>query len=49
MSDWQGSGQQMVYRILIKRRRKCQAEGKHNSRVDSWGNVHACQACGVVG
>lgn len=41
--------QRIAYRIIIRRRRKCQAAGTHLSVVDSFGNVHACQACGVVG
>lgn len=38
-SNWEGSGAQMVYRILTKRMRKCERERKHT--------IGHCKSCGV--
>lgn len=40
---WMTSGTRLVYRILIRRRLKCQREGKHQDNYPA-----RCRACGVT-
>jgi hypothetical protein len=41
--EWMTSGQRAVYRILIRRRLKCQRAGTHRSDYPA-----RCKACGVA-